>query len=451
MSSFSIQLVATAKSTPLTLESLVAAANRFHASLPPRVAFPTSANTLANLYARLGSSTASGQHHELVDQAKGTRILVPATLVPVLNAFLERKRTSGSSVEQSLYTGMDWHALVQRLIACRPFAFLCPRDTTLTRCGQYYGTATRNWKLVGTEQESEPLTLANYLSYEEMALASLLAVSSPTTFINDGERANCGRPGQAGSFVPFGIFIGAVGTRFEVADEMEARFMASMGSDAAANPPPRWPIRDEWRAFYDPVLRLEGNKNRDIVSRSRCLLDLDMWRFRIRTTIALIVAEAEARAKEYGRAAYVRLVGLGLGVWSIIPDVQAQAYVEETINAIEQSHASHVAVLDLCWIPLGEGDGLRFPTFVKTKAGRSVEVRLTRNAPATPLMGLDKDFLLVATYAWDGNAYPGNEFWLGSAHLAASGDPAAAACCTIAEIQNPLVNGWLLENVVVHE
>lgn len=69
---------------------------------------------------------------------------------------------------------------------------------------------------------------------------------------------------------------------------------------------------------------------------------------------------------------------------------------------------------------------------------QSITVHFSKRNPADKLQGTDADKLLVAMYAWDGNAYPGNEYWDGQ--LSASGDPAAACCSTIAELQNPLIN-----------
>ena len=50
----------------------------------------------------------------------------------------------------------------------------------------------------------------------------------------------------------------------------------------------------------------------------------------------------------------------------------------------------------------------------------------------------DEEKLVVAMFAWDGNAFIGNEYWEGA--LSASGDPAAASCSFIPELLNPLVN-----------
>jgi hypothetical protein len=43
--------------------------------------------------------------------------------------------------------------------------------------------------------------------------------------------------------------------------------------------------------------------------------------------------------------------------------------------------------------------------------GGGVTVQLESREPATALSGEHADCLLVLTYAWDGNAHPGNEFW----------------------------------------
>lgn len=46
--------------------------------------------------------------------------------------------------------------------------------------------------------------------------------------------------------------------------------------------------------------------------------------------------------------------------------------------------------------------------------------------------------LLVVSYAWDGNAQPGNEFWMGK--LASTGDSSTAASCQVSELHNPFIN-----------
>ena len=42
--------------------------------------------------------------------------------------------------------------------------------------------------LVGTDAEVAPLTLDKVMSYDEMAVSALIAISGPTIFINNGNR-----------------------------------------------------------------------------------------------------------------------------------------------------------------------------------------------------------------------------------------------------------------------
>ncbi|KAJ3354899.1 hypothetical protein GGF32_002323 [Allomyces javanicus] len=119
-------------------------------------------------------------------------------------------------------------------------------DTTLTR-----EKVTLEGNNVWRSAENRPATLPldGYLTYGEMAISAQLAVSTPTLFINDGNRRNCDRTDEPGTLERFGIYIAAVGSRFEVRDEMEARFMYGT---IARPPPTKAELEPEWAEFYDP-------------------------------------------------------------------------------------------------------------------------------------------------------------------------------------------------------
>jgi hypothetical protein len=106
---------------------------------------------------------------------------------------------------------------------------------------------------------------------------------------------------------------------------------------------------------------------------------------------------------------------------------------------------------------LSDIDFSYFPDTVEFDGARGGKVRCGKNTfnihftnrnPADPLTGSNNQKLVVACYAWDGNSFPGNEYWMGM--LTASGDPAAACCSNIPELQNPYINPTLRAKTAIH-
>lgn len=364
-----------------------------------------------------------------------------------------------------------------RLLQRRPLTFWLPHDEWLLADGVTGGQG--GWELVGTEQEdagrhASELRLPNVMSYDEIALAALVCVSVPTHFINAGGRHNQRVPGERGTFEPKGVYTACVGARFERPGLMEwAHLVVSQEQNTAANGygpaeaalaaganPMRVALLGAWARFYgreylptaaeaqaqfarDPSTYLEL---RTMGRRGVSLLDAELYVRRIRASAEPFLLDANRRAAESGTQAYALVVGLGLGAWGVDQRqglLQLQAYEQ----ILTQNALPNLGVLDFSWFPHdcvqlgGARSGTQFASAAQPTTAPLI--LFSRRDPAAPLPARadpssEPPYLNVAMYAWDGNSYPGNEYWVGA--LSASGDPAAACCSTIAVLQNPDLN-----------
>ncbi|KAI0798832.1 hypothetical protein GGR55DRAFT_693114 [Xylaria sp. FL0064] len=311
-----------------------------------------------------------------------------------------------------IYTTLDtWQQQVSRLVEKRSLVLMNASDFTVLQDGQRIGSAYMEWDRVGTEEEehNRHLFLKDYLSYDEIMLSSLIGVSGSSFFINDGRRDNRGRPGKAGEFEPRGD---------------------------NGNPRQHPELRHIFFDFF-------GQRKSPGLA-----FDEAVYKARIRVSADILFLEASRRAKAAGKKAYVYVVGLGLGVWGWHGAVnQPLLYVEAFVESLHQlgDGLSHIVTVEFAWIKEVLGFTQRSMTFGASQS--AIDVKFSRRNPAEKLRGSDESHLLVLSYAWDGNAFPGNEYWLGS--LSGSGDPAAACMSTISELHNPMVNPGFLDRIEV--
>ncbi|KAF2482842.1 hypothetical protein BDY17DRAFT_325093 [Neohortaea acidophila] len=354
--------------------------------------------------------------------AEETRIIVHARFPELAGRFLEHKRARGSQHEKSLYATdktFTWKDLVTRLIEKRPLVFMNGTDHTMLRDGtKPKGRTTTEWDRNGTDEQhlNKYLTLEKYLSYDEIMLGSLIGVSSPSYFINDGNRYNQGQEGKAGTFQPRGVIIGLVGARFERDDRMDSVYMLAKADNPHQDP--------RLTGIFEDFFGAKRHPEADF--------DSGMYKGRIRITVDMLLLEADARAKQAAKTAYTYVVGLGLGVWQY-HNKQAEYYIDTFATAIEELRLPNTSTIEFAWITAPKACQSRVSRAAEKK---DIKVIFSKRNPAEKLANDEE--LLVLSYAWDGNAFPGNEYWEGS--LTASGDPAAACMSTIGELHNPVVN-----------
>ncbi|KAI1328349.1 hypothetical protein F5Y16DRAFT_369475 [Xylariaceae sp. FL0255] len=369
--------------------------------------------------------------------ARATRIVVHPRFPDLVQKFLNHKRLHGSNVEKGFYhSNWTWRDQVRRLLEKRPLQFLTGGDHTMGRDMLTYGSITDEWDRVGTDSEIENhyVKLAEYLSYDEIMLSSLLGVSGPSQFWNDGSRNNCGVRATQGAFEPRGIIMGLVGARFERKDCMDSIYILKPVKNPRQHPELTEIFLDFFgcREIRNPSLHF----------------DEEVYKRRIHITAEILLIESNERAKEVNKKAYVYVVGLGLGVWAYGDQTrQSELYCHaffETIAKLGDS-LTHVRTIEFAYIDRPYDWATN--TYQSPNRQNKIKLIFSNRNPAAKLSEDEQGDLLCLSYAWDGNSFPGNEYWGGG--LAGSGDPAAACMSTISHLHNPMVNPDFLDRIKV--
>jgi hypothetical protein len=438
----------------ITFETLVERSEKFHneiSALNPFMKTVISGLPQTNRIKNVANN--KERKEKVLEHAKSTYPIMHQKTFELCKEFLEYKKNMGTAQEKSVYKDINLPKFITRLLAKRPLMFMKKEDQYLLRKGC---TGFGDFELIGTDQEKSPLILEDYLSYDEMPLAALIGISSPTYFINKGDRSNKAVKGNPGTFEEEGIYVGLVGARFEKPGYMEWQHMIitpEQNTTQNGYGPSNKGLLGLWSKFYDEkfynILDAKNDKSTRFVQftqgKKTYYFDTVVYRKRIRSVVEPFLIDANKRAKKNNQKAYVHIVGLGLGVWQIHPQ-QAQWMLNEYAEIIRNNDLSDIADIDFSWFPSDANkiDMIQNGGEFKTN-NNNITIHFSKRNPANKLTGNDAGKLLVACYAWDGNAYPGNEYWNGM--LSESGDPAAACCSTISELQNPLINAYIEQNI----
>lgn len=396
----------------------------------------------------------------IVQFAQDTKPIVHWKTLKLIMDFLDHKRENGSPIEKDLYDKISLDQMIDRLLLKRPFTFMGEADLYLLRNRQ---TSYGGFDTIGSLNEKPPLVLADYLSYDEMQLSALLLVATPSYFINNGNKKNQGKLGKAGSFEDSGVMIGMVGTRCEVRGRNEYAHMlitplqntAENGYGKQGEASKKQALacfaklydQGDAKTAYFPSYEeaIADTSERYVPLNDGSFINKEVYKKRLRIVIEPFLVAANEYAARAHKKAYVDAARIGLGSWAVDASVQTPLQL--------QVYAEILSEIPLPWISdinFGRFQNDAENIFDKlltqhdfTKAGNHIAISHEEREAATKLIAQNEGKLLINNYAWDGNSYPGNEFWLGQSYLSASSDPAAACYSQIAELQNPLINPFV--------
>ncbi|XP_068154642.1 uncharacterized protein [Drosophila tropicalis] len=404
---------------------------------------------------RVTSQPAARHGHIAKQIASVYPVIHERTLLLYLN-YLEHKCQWGNEVELPVYQSLSLCGFIQRLLEKRCASFFARNDKYLLLTGE---TGASGFEPIGSLQEKAPLKLEHVLSYDDIKMSALLSVSSYTEFINEGERANCGRIQRDRRLLePEGVVMGLIGARLSRRNLMEFQEIviarsqntseAGYGLDLAKPVETKaQSYRRLWRQFYETRDFKHGEVTIDsqrfgVSKNKQDVFDNLVMKRRYAISFDTLLLEAQARAKAMDKLAYIHVVGFGLGVWRANAQ-QEQIFLETFEQRIRElgRRLSHIGVVHFSWFHLNRCGGLHNGAILKIPkhTADGIRILISKRNPATKLsLPEHENMLLFVTYAWDGNALPGNEFWMNL--LKSTGDSSTACHTLIAELHNPHIN-----------
>lgn len=403
-------------------------------------------------------SQPASRHEIIGQQIASVYPLIHERTLALYLQFLEHKGEWGNEVELPVYRQLSLCDFVQRLLTKRCASFFARNDKYLLLTGE---RGASGFEPIGSSKEQAPLKLEHVLSYDEVKLSALLSVSSHTEFINEGERTNCGRITQdRNSLEKDGVIIGLIGARLSRRNLMEfqdiviARTQNTKENGYGQNLDEPANTRSEdyrriWQSFYETRDHLHGtatidNKRFGVSGNKQDVFDNLVMKRRYAISIDMLLLEAQARGQNAGKVAYIHVVGFGLGVWKVAPQ-QEQIFLEtfEERLRVLKKQLTYIGAVHFSWFKLNRCGGLyngaiiMSPDQLSTQGG--IRIHISKRNPAEKLSKLERAYMiLVVSYAWDGNALPGNEFWMKM--LKSTGDSSTACSTLITELHNPHIN-----------
>jgi len=415
---------------------------------------------IKDVVARESTQTQQQIKEEIQDFANSVFSIMHNKVRELILDFLHNKQNFGTDIEKHYYKQYENQThddiiqnFIYRLLLKRPMAFYNSYDTYRLRhkngTENITGNSDNIFVNIGKTTQDPIVNLEEYISYDEMQISALLGVAVPTLFINKGHRQNKGiYEKDSKKYTKKGIYVGLVGTRFERKELMEYQHIIINKIQNTKEKGYGLSDKNEskltmWERFYGEKFPTYEDAQKNIVRYVQIsdnkYFNKSIYKTRIKMSVLPFLMHANDVAIKEEKKAYCRVVGLGLGVWAVAKELQTKLMLEVYKDILNEYDFSDISNIEFLYM---NSPGFNFSDLSKNK---SIILNFTQEDPANPIPNPNpENNILVAMYAWDGNSFPGNEYW--NEGLTASGDPAAACCSLITELQNPYINTSIVNN-----